>query len=889
MLLKSAFLICYAIASVLGNKHVKLENGNYDNQERQSRVSNFAQRIQKVESKIQDSGNVDQDLDPANFNDNAQINSGSKRQARVELENFSNTGVIQEDAIKKIDNLKNKNEETDINISGVQVSSEYPTTMRPILTTERPYSQSSYDFVPVNLIPKDYKESWTPYSNRNFDYLSDVSLVPAGSNSRIQIKKGPNGKDYEYEYVYYYYDEEDESKVSASNNKQEGIRTAPPSRRGSNNGNRSKYSSVERTSTVEPVGNEIIPKNGNRGRNLGESEEISEERLPTNTRFPPRSRSNHNTGTTEITRSRGNRPRPNLDLVDSSSFRTHQEGPEFPQTLPKGPVRFLGVTPNENDEEKYVPSRENSQKVYEPAPVVESINETPLTHRRRPVTEPMIEAVFSGEKLSRPLSKSSEEKFESSSLPAPKDERPSYINSRYNLESTTEVITTDVPTTVYSTAMDKVALDLYAFLQQGRSNAIDAATEDISDSTTISDEELTTDIPTTTEIVSPTTTEILTTTTTEATTTTTTTTTTIAPTTEATSTTTQAPVGKGKFRRPGILGNTGNRNRSKSNGSSTPATEVSPTETTQKSRSRYGGSSSGGTKRSKSGTKQQVQEEKIQKDNINNVNSEKLPSGRTRYRSTVSKPIPSTTSSPGTSSTSSGNPSGVSRPSFNKININRRRGRPTTAAPTTNEDNKKDAESPSPDETQEPVTTTTKSPLRPKLPGIGNRPTRPGARVNIRRPGQSTTTTSTTEEPKVVAEEPAGEGTEEETHETPVETSPPARLTTVSPLNKLRSKNRLQVQPKSTTRAPVNSPRRSPLLPRRKITEAPIVETSQENLIPTISSEPAVIDSEVTEAVLIETSTAASTKHEETRSFNGLLAPRRRLQPRRPGQILNRE
>lgn len=205
--------------------------------------------------------------------------------------------------------------------------------------------------------------------------------------------------------------------------------------------------------------------------------------------------------------------------------------------------------------------------------------------------------------------------------------------------------------------------------------------------------------------------------------------------------------------------------RSKSNGSSTPATEVSPTETTQKSRSRYGGSSSGGTKRSKSGTKQQVQEEKIQKDNINNVNSEKLPSGRTRYRSTVSKPIPSTTSSPGTSSTSSGNPSGVSRPSFNKININRRRGRPTTAAPTTNEDNKKDAESPSPDETQEPVTTTTKSPLRPKLPGIGNRPTRPGARVNIRRPGQSTTTTSTTEEPKVVAEEPAGEGTEEETHE----------------------------------------------------------------------------------------------------------------------------
>lgn len=28
--------------------------------------------------------------------------------------------------------------------------------------------------------------------------------------SRINIKKAPNGQDYEYEYVYYYYDENDE-------------------------------------------------------------------------------------------------------------------------------------------------------------------------------------------------------------------------------------------------------------------------------------------------------------------------------------------------------------------------------------------------------------------------------------------------------------------------------------------------------------------------------------------------------------------------------------------------------------------------------------------------------------------------------------------------------
>ncbi|XP_074109228.1 uncharacterized protein LOC141533998 isoform X2 [Cotesia typhae] len=886
MLLKSAFLICCAIAAVLGSKNVNLENGNH---EKHSRVNDFAQKIQKTGSKIQEIGVVNQDLDPnrsfSDDNDNEQFNLSLKRQARVELENFSNTGVIQEDAKKKIDTFKNENEKTDINIEGVQVSSEYPTTMRPILTTERSYSQSSYDFIPVNLIPKNYKESWSPYLNRNFDYLSDVSLVPAGSNSRIQIKKGPNGKDYEYEYVYYYYDEEDESKVSASNNKQEGIRTAPPSRRGSSSNNRSKYSSVERTSTAEPVGNEIIPKNGNRGRNLAESEEISEERLPTNTRFPPRSRSNHNTGTTETTRSRGNRPRPNLDLVDSSSFRTHQEGPEFPQTLPKGPVRFLGVTPNENNEAKYAPTRENSQKVYEPAPVVESINDTPSSHRRRPASEPAPEAVYNSEKLSRPLSKSIEEKLESSSFPSPKDERYSYINDRYNSEPPSEITTTDATTTIYPTAMDKVALDLYAFLQQGQSNAIDAATEDASESTTVFDGELTTDAPTTTENVNPpTTTEVVTSTTTEATTTTTTTTT-AAPTTEATTTTTQAPAGKGKFRRPGILGSTGSRNR-KSNGvSSTPATEPSLAETTQKTRGRFG-SANGSSKRPKSGSKQQ--EEKIQKDTINAVNSEKAPPGRNRFRSTVSKPTASTTSSPVTASSSSGIPSGVSRPSFNKINLNRRRIRPTTPTSTTNEETKNNSESPAPDDTQELTTPTTKAPLRQKFPGLNNRPGGNAPRVNLRRPGRPTTTT-TTEEPKAIVEEPAGEGTEEETQETPAETSPLARLTTANPLNKLRSKNRLQVQPKSTTRAPINSPRRSPLLPRRKITEAPIVETSQENLISTNSSEPAIVDAEVTEPVLIETSTAASTKHEETRSFNGLLAPRRRLTPRRPGQILSRE
>lgn len=98
-----------------------------------------------------------------------------------------------------------------------------------------------------------------------------------------------------------------------------------------------------------------------------------------------RSRSNHNTGTTESSRVRGNRPRPSLELVDSSSFRTHQEGPEFPQNLPKGPVRFIGVTPNEDNEEKPSPKhRGRPHRVQEPAPVEEAVQDTQPIFRRRP-------------------------------------------------------------------------------------------------------------------------------------------------------------------------------------------------------------------------------------------------------------------------------------------------------------------------------------------------------------------------------------------------------------------------------------------------------------------------------------------------------------------------
>lgn len=71
----------------------------------------------------------------------------------------------------------------------VYYSNEYPTTMLPVLTTTReaPIKDSPFDIVPVNIIREDSKDNYARFSDANFGDLSDVSLVPAGTNSRIQV------------------------------------------------------------------------------------------------------------------------------------------------------------------------------------------------------------------------------------------------------------------------------------------------------------------------------------------------------------------------------------------------------------------------------------------------------------------------------------------------------------------------------------------------------------------------------------------------------------------------------------------------------------------------------------------------------------------------------
>lgn len=79
--------------------------------------------------------------------------------------------------------------------------------------------------VPTTILPKSHFDIITVNKPENkkqvtdegtFDFvdspLADKQLLSSGSSqaSRVNVKKGPNGQDYEYEYVYYYYDEDDE-------------------------------------------------------------------------------------------------------------------------------------------------------------------------------------------------------------------------------------------------------------------------------------------------------------------------------------------------------------------------------------------------------------------------------------------------------------------------------------------------------------------------------------------------------------------------------------------------------------------------------------------------------------------------------------------------------
>lgn len=142
----------------------------------------------------------------------------------------------------------------------------------------------------------------TGASVKKIDDDDDFTLDGAASEkqrSRIQIKKGPNGQEYEYEYVYYYYDDDEDAK----NGKEKTFNSHDGPARDKN------ASKGDKTKNQTPDANEVIPSNRGRGSSRGRQlDEDSDERLPANTRFPPRGRNIDTTPTSseEVTKpSRG--------------------------------------------------------------------------------------------------------------------------------------------------------------------------------------------------------------------------------------------------------------------------------------------------------------------------------------------------------------------------------------------------------------------------------------------------------------------------------------------------------------------------------------------------------------------------------------------------------
>lgn len=179
--------------------------------------------------------------------------------------------------------------------SGKLIDNDQTTTQKPVLTTSAPSKSQTYDYIPINFDTIDDINSGLLSSN--------IKLETAGSeqkHSRIQVKKGPNGQDYEYEYIYYYYDEDEggkkESKDKASSSSEAPVSNSHDGPQKIESENqiakevkpKSKYCTIDRSSsTTSPapeVHNEVYASSGRsrtRGRTAatpGIEEESREER-----------------------------------------------------------------------------------------------------------------------------------------------------------------------------------------------------------------------------------------------------------------------------------------------------------------------------------------------------------------------------------------------------------------------------------------------------------------------------------------------------------------------------------------------------------------------------------------------------------------------------------
>ncbi|XP_022169945.1 mucin-5AC-like isoform X2 [Myzus persicae] len=632
-------------------------------------------------------------------------------------------------------------------------------------------------------------------NNKEDDGLFDFVDSPYGNQpivgsassqaSRVNIKKAPNGQEYEYEYVYYYYDEDEEHAKPGSKTSQSSSNTPPTSSK-PNKDVKENNSKSKKPSVVQDE-NQFV-QNTNKGR-FSVDHTVTTEEPEGHANFAVNDIAEHNSKTKESGR--------NLEealSVPSSSLPVSEE--RLPHN-PRFPVR----------------SRGNSKPAQEIATTAAPATDTPITRIRANNNngphQPGLDLVDSNAFRTH----SGNGQHAQATSPRHESHRGS---------------------------TDKGAVDLYAILQQTRSEETANTILSSEHSTRFEDSE--TQYPTTLRLA-PTTT---TTTTTQAPTTTTTTTTT---TTQAPAPARQAP-GSGPVRSRYRGGAGGTRNTVTS--TTTTTTEQPPSEEVTEKRKfkptrERNTQGSVYSKRYQSSTAALDKESSTAESEV--VTKAQKPSfGRQRTR--ASKPISTSTVQIDENVEVT---SVAPKPNFaERSNLRRQNSRNkfTTSASTTStaapvqqvtEENESNV---SEHEVSEPTTTTAKAiggRLRPNI-----RPLRPGLRLNFGGKGSSTTAVpvpSTTQAPIV---ESSPEEVEEK--ELVQETSP---TPTPDTLSRLKNKSRFRVPekqgplaPKQQTLAPPATGQNrkhllSNLLPKKKSIQTeeppvledvkPVLENEQEN------------------------------------------------------------
>jgi hypothetical protein len=171
--------------------------------------------------------NAEHGRENKNISPEAGIKSDDSLISNVEVKPGSQVGVTSPKFQTREGGISVPLQKTDIDSSGVVTT----TTVLPLTSTTAGITKSNFDIIPVNLVAdKTRKEH-----DKDLDFvdspLGDKLLVPAGSasnkQSRVEVKKGPNGQDYEYEYVYYYYDDEDNDTIATAGEKSV-VSASPP-------------------------------------------------------------------------------------------------------------------------------------------------------------------------------------------------------------------------------------------------------------------------------------------------------------------------------------------------------------------------------------------------------------------------------------------------------------------------------------------------------------------------------------------------------------------------------------------------------------------------------------------------------------------------------------